>query len=107
MIYCELISNLTLFTIVVATQQILLPHISPELEHENRLSTCMTVLLINIIVSFTMHIAAMLIGKFFLELKLQIETKNSLLDEIKEGVIVFSLRTNGIMYANKTAKKYL
>ena len=103
MVYCELLSNLVVFTIAVAVQQILHPHIFPELEHGNRLSVYMIALLLNIIVSFTTHIVAMLIGKFCLELKSQIETQNCLLDEIEEGVIIVSPKKKRIVYANKTA----
>ena len=69
MVYCELISNLVVFTIAIATQQILLPHLFPDFEQGNKLAVCMLVLLVNIIVTSIMHIMAMLIGKFCLGLK--------------------------------------
>ena len=74
-VYCELISNLTFFTVVVAMQQIFLPHIFPEFEHGNKLLACIILLLLNIIVTSIVHIVVMLVGKSFLDLKLEAEVK--------------------------------
>ena len=101
-----MLSNLAFFTITLAAQQILHPLIYPEVEYDYKVALCMIVLLLNIVVTFIVHLAAMNLGKLYLDLKLQLGIKNLLLDKIKEAIIIVCPNKNEILYANKTAKSY-
>ena len=107
-VYCDLISNLAFFTIAVVSQQLLQSYFFTDLGHEVNLTVSISVLFLNIVVTSIMHILVMLVGKFCMELDTKVKTQSSLLNKIKEGIIIVGLENKDeILYANQAAQNHL
>ena len=90
-------------------QQAVLQKLRPDEDdrEDGRMTHVALILLINVVLSSLLHIAAMYAGKLFNEMKQKIKIQETLLDKIEEGVIVTSVDMTRIIYANKTAQQYL